>query len=1058
MGRYGGSFAAGRLRDQRSALLIDPIVGSSRREYSGSRRGLFASGSPFGVGRIEGNDVSVPTIFDLCTPRADILQGRVTEAEFAADLARVLASDGGTGYADYTDPARFFANTYPTRGLKELLANVCRRMSGAGGEVAAIFRLDTSYGGGKTHGLIALAHAAKGMQGVAQPEEFVDPALLPSGPVRVAAFDGENADPANGRDMGDGVKAKTPWGELAYALAGKQGFKRVRSSDEKHMAPGASTLRELFGDQPTLILLDELSVYLRSVQSIDHARGQLTAFLTRLFSAVESAPNAALVYTLAIGKDNRATDAYSDENKFIADAMAELEKVSARKATLLNPTREEETVKVLRRRLFETIDEGRVEEVVQPYKKRWDAHQEFLPPDVGRPTIVEGFRASYPFHPEVLETLTTKTATLESFQRVRGMLRLLGKTVAHLWETRPEDACAIHLHHIDPGHEPIRAEIVTRLGQEQYLPAIANDVSSGSPDRPSFAQHIDASSYSGMPPYTEYAARTIFLHSLAFNDPLKGLPPEELRFSMVGPVLDISFIDDARKKFVAESAYLDDKPGATMRFHVDANLNQIIRREERNVDAGDARAQLNDRIQQVFGGTVFDLVHFPGGPYDVDDNVGSGRPRLAILSYDGLSIGPGEVQAPDLIRRIYERTGKEGKKTRELRNNVVFLVADGGFRDKMRDAVRHRLALTALNRADRLGDLAEYQQTKVKELDGKAEQKVAGAIQACYRHLFYPSQQAAASGVALAHTAIDLPSTSDQPGAGQTQVVRVLRELGKLRLPEDAPDQPAYVRDATPLKVKGEITTQALRNEFRRNPKLPMLIGDDVFVKGVRQGVKGKLYIYRSGDLVCGPGEPSVSIKIDQQSMVLTMAYAKKQGVWPRPKPDGPDPPIGPLPPPPPPPPPPPSGTIPVFDAEGILRAALVQIWEQSRANKEVKKIGEITIRIFDAELGLRLLRVAPSVPKARKKAKLTASYQSADGGNLDLEFEGPVSDVKPVTDFLEPQLRAAKEQNATISLTLSYPDGLTLNGPDPGKLTERLSRFVSGSAHVTAKPLQEKE
>lgn len=368
------------------------------------------------------------------------------------------------------------------------LANVCRRLSGAGGELAAIFRLDTSYGGGKTHGLIALAHAAKGMQGVSGPGEFVDPRLLPSEPVRVAAFDGENADPADGRSMGDGVKARTPWGELAYALAGRQGFDRVRNADEKHMAPGTGTLRELFGDDPTLILLDELSVYLRSVQSIPKARGQLTAFLTRLFSAVESTPRAALVYTLAIGKDSQATDTYSEENKFIADQMAELEKVSARKATLLNPTREEETVQVLRRRLFEAVDEAAGDEVVQSYRRCWDAHGEALPPDVGLPATVEGFRASYPFHPAVLETLTGKTATLHSFQRVRGMLRLLGKTVAHMWEARPKDACAIHLHHIDPGHEPVRAEIVTRLGQDQYRPAISNDVSSSSQDRPSFAQ------------------------------------------------------------------------------------------------------------------------------------------------------------------------------------------------------------------------------------------------------------------------------------------------------------------------------------------------------------------------------------------------------------------------------------------------------------------------------------------------------------------------------------------------------------------------------------------
>ena len=204
--------------------------------------------------------MTVPTIFENCRPRADVLEGSIAEADFAADLAQVIV---GKGNEAYLDPARFFANTYPTRGLRNLLANVCRRLTGAGGEVAAIFRLDTSYGGGKTHGLIALTHAARGMNGVSNVEEFVDPSLLPKGPVRIAAFDGENADPANGRAMGGGVLAHTPWGEIAYALAGADGYARLRNSDESHIAPGAETLRELFGGEPVLILLDELSVYLR---------------------------------------------------------------------------------------------------------------------------------------------------------------------------------------------------------------------------------------------------------------------------------------------------------------------------------------------------------------------------------------------------------------------------------------------------------------------------------------------------------------------------------------------------------------------------------------------------------------------------------------------------------------------------------------------------------------------------------------------------------------------------------------------------------------------------
>ena len=185
--------------------------------------------------------------------------------------------------------------------------------------------------------------------------------------VRIAAFDGENADPANGRAMSDGVRAFTPWGEIAYALSGGEGYALVRNSDEMGIAPGAETLRELFGGEPTLVLLDELSVYLRKVKGMENARDQLTAFLTSLLKAVEGAPNAALVYTLAIGEDGRASDAYSAENQFIADNMAEAESVSARKATLLNPTEEDETAQVLLRRLFERIDEKPIESVVDAY-------------------------------------------------------------------------------------------------------------------------------------------------------------------------------------------------------------------------------------------------------------------------------------------------------------------------------------------------------------------------------------------------------------------------------------------------------------------------------------------------------------------------------------------------------------------------------------------------------------------------------------------------------------------------------------------------------------------
>ena len=998
--------------------------------------------------------MTVATIFDACRPRADVMEGRVVEADFAADLAQVIV---GGGSDEYRDPARFFANTYPTRGLRSLLSNTCRRLTGAGGEAAAMFRLDTSYGGGKTHGLIALTHAARGMKGVSNVSEFVDPALVPRGRVRVAAFDGENADPANGRAMGDGVLAYTPWGEIAYALAGKAGYERVRNSDTSRSAPGASTLRELFGGEPTLILLDELSVYLRKVRNLEGERSQLTAFLTTLFKAVESAPNAALVYTLAVGKDGSASDAYSEENKFIADNMEEAASVSARQATLLNPTEEDETVQVLRRRLFDSIDGAAAAPVVEAYRDLWTANSGSLAADAARSETVETFRESYPLHPEVLETLTGKTATLGNFQRVRGMLRLLARTVARLWEERPADATAIHLHHIDPGQESIRQEIVTRLGQSAYLPAISNDIAGGG-DKRALAQEIDAELHSGLPPYAAYVARTVFMHTLAFNEPLKGLSPEELRYSILCPAMDISFVEEARKKFIAESAYLDDRPGAPIRFLAEANLRQIIRREERHVDAGEARAELDDRIRGIFDADTFDATPFPGGPFDVPDEVGDGRPKLVILAYDGVTVGGAIERVPELVERIYNRKGSEGSALRLLRNNLVFAVADDARKEEMRRKTDYRLALRELKKPERLVELAEHQQAKLRELEARSEQELAIAIQQCYRHLFYPSRDRVGAGdVDLAHSAIDAHSASDRPGAGQRQIVRALRELQKLRLSEDEPDSPAYVRDRTPLR-KGQMTTLALRDEFRRDPSLPMLIGDDIFVRGVRRGVESGDYVYQRGELLFGPGDPAAMIQIDEQAVVLTMAYATNKGVWPRehttgkpgdgdkgadeprdpPDGDATEPDDGPSTPP---------GS---FAAEGVLKEALLKLWEQARAG-QVEAVGALTVCMFEAGDGFRLLGAVAAVPGAGKNVFIDGGYETREGGSFELEFQGPVSDAQPVKDFLEPQLRAAETGNLKMRFEFAFADGLSMKGDAAEKFTDRLSRFASGAAYVSA-------
>jgi hypothetical protein len=312
----------------------------------------------------------------------------------------------------------------------------------------------------------------------------------------------------------------------------------------------------------------------------------------------------------------------------------------------------------------------------------------------------------------------------------------------------------------------------------------------------------------------------------------------------------------------------------------------------------------------------------------------------------------------------------------------------------------------------------------------------------------------------IAHSALDIHSASEKPGAGQQQVVRALREFRKVRTVEDEPDAPAYIRDRTPLK-RGQITTAALREEFRRDAALPILLSEDIFVKGIRKGVEQSEYVYQRGELLYGPGDPITSIAVDEQAVVFTMAYAKERGIWPRPvpQPAGPGP-VGPGPGLPPVGPGPGGGTPgpqprpdgpPSFTAEGLLKEALIKLWEQARTQK-IERIGSLTIRLFDAADAFRLLSVVGGIRGTDQKVVVfEGGYETSSSSILEIAFRGAPADAQPLKDFLEPQLRAAKEKTMQARFEIGFADGLLLSGDAPEKMTEQLTRFATGSAYVEA-------
>lgn len=1009
------------------------------------------------------------TIFDCCQPRQDILNGTMSEAEFAARLGPVLS---GQGPADYVDARRFFANTYPTAGLKELLSQVLGRLSGLGSS-SAVFRLDTSFGGGKTHGLIALIHGAREGASVPNMDEFVSLTTMPHG-ASVAAFDGEASDPSNGRTMGDGIRAFTPWGEIAYQIGGAAGYEIVRKSDEMRRAPGADTLAEVFGDRTVLVVLDELGEYLRKCPDA-HGRDQISAFLKALFAAVESRPRAAVVFTLAVRPDGKATDAFARENEEISRIVSELESVSGRKATILNPTSDDETAAVLKRRLFERVDVP--QSTVDEYCQLWTQYRDRIDAGHQGAEARTGLEASYPFHPDLLDTLTGKTATLADFQRVRGMLRILAKTVANVWANRPKDAALIHTHHVDLGDEGIRREFTTRLNQSAYDSAILNDID-GKAGRAALAASIDTDRFSGLLPYASYVARTVFIHTMAYNNELRGLTSAHVRYSVLSPGADLSFVADAEAAFIQGSAYLDDRPGVPLRFNAEANLTQIIAREERGVDAEAMRVEADSRIKEIFGGNgSFEAIPFPAGAFDVPDDIGDGKPRLAIIHHQALSIGNVVDEVPELISTIYQRKGQDGGGLRQLRNNVVFLVADERHVRHLTATVSRHLALQELKRPDRLSELADHQKAQVIELAQRSQTDIAVAIQQCYRHLFYPSRTALGGGsISLDLATIDQHSASERPGSGQTQIVRQLTEIGKLRTPEDQPDLPQFVRDRTPLKRTGQMTAADLRAEFRRDPSLPMHVGDDPFKKLIIKGINDGIFVYQREGLTAGKGDPVPSIVIDGSSIISTADYARDHGIFPRPmkssEPAGPardgssdpdntqggvpapgdgsgqgdvtNPVVG----------HPGSGTpAPVstgqtFSGEGVLKDALASAFQRARAAK-IEKVSRLTLTPFEVGHFFMLLNVVESVPGATKKANATIEFETAAKSIIAMTIEGAISDAKQTREYVEPQLRAATEKNVSATIQLDFADGLALGGGEPEKIIERLTKFGASAAFV---------
>ncbi len=419
---------------------------------------------------------------EVVMPHEDVASGRYQQAEFAADLWQVHL---GEGTAEYRDPVEFFRRTYLTESLSGMLVGALRRLTAGGGD--PVIQLQTNFGGGKTHSMLALYHL---FSGIAPTELAGIEALMASAgadkvpSARRVVLVGNKISPGNPSVKPDGTLVRTLWGELAWQLGGPKAFARVQADDEKATSPG-DVLRELFNEYgPCLILIDEWVAYARQLhdQSDLPAGGFETqfSFAQVLTESAKLAKNCLLVISLPASDTSGKSHADDVEvgGTRGREALDRLRNVVGRVESSWRPASAEEGFEIVRRRLFQPLaDPAQFKDrdlVARAFAEFYRSQQAEFPTECREAEYEQRIKAAYPIHPEVFDRLYTDWSTLVKFQRTRGVLRLMAAVIHSLWEKGDRNPLILPAN-VSIDDPRVQSEL-TRYLSDNWVPVIEKDV------------------------------------------------------------------------------------------------------------------------------------------------------------------------------------------------------------------------------------------------------------------------------------------------------------------------------------------------------------------------------------------------------------------------------------------------------------------------------------------------------------------------------------------------------------------------------------------------------
>ena len=682
----------------------------------------------------------------IAIPHTDVLKGTFLQSEFAADITAVHT---GKATKEYQDAAAFFERTYITEGMRLLLTQVSQRLAGKGGE--PVIQLQTAFGGGKTHTMLAVLHLATrscSLSDLPGIPSLVERAGLMDVPrANVAVLDGTAHAPGQPWKQGK-TTIRTLWGELAWQLGKADGYALVAEADASGTSPGKDVLRQLLERcAPCVVLMDELVAYIRQFpEGTAHSGGTFESnisFVQALTEAAKLVPTAVILASLPESVSNQSnTNVQVGGARGLAALMA-LESVFGRVQALWKPVATEEAFEIVRRRLFEPLtDEMARDAICRAFVDTYEGEGAKLPSETHEVRYFERLCKAYPIHPEVFDRLYEDWSTIDGFQRTRGVLKLMAKVISRLWKDNNQDLM------IMPGSLPladgdVRNEL-TYLLPPGWDPVIERDIDG---ERAETTELEAKEPRLGQVNAARRVGRTLFLgtapSSAATKPGIRGLDRGRVLLGCLQPGQTSAVYLDALSRLADRLHYLNssgDKTSDSTRFWFDTRANlrrEMEDRKRRFDDNTDVRKRIEEVAKKLFSNvSMFEGVHVFTAHADVPDDSAL---RLVVLPMEASYAKDNTRLAEDYVQTFLR---SHGGQPRHRANRLVFVAADQTVLGRLRDVTRTALAWGSIVddvEANRL-NIDKAQHTQAKKESAAAAEVVPRAARECFKWLLCPAQ------------------------------------------------------------------------------------------------------------------------------------------------------------------------------------------------------------------------------------------------------------------------------------------------------------------------------